>query len=247
MANRRIGDKVRIAGDYQYRAYYRGPVAQRSWHRFKIQAALEKTSFRDGATILDAGCGSGVVSAVVAKAHPNLNVIGLDGNPDAVAFCEQQWGHLRNVKFIRGEIDHLEAFETTSLDCIIFLEVIEHITEEQAQEVLSSFYRMLKPAGQLIISTPNRKSMWQLIEGTMDLLRLSPRMKDAQHEKLYSTAELMALAKVAGFQLTEMHTINLFAPWVSVLSEKLGQRVNRWELGRGSAAGPLIVCSFKRT
>jgi hypothetical protein len=71
-------------------------------------------------------------------------------------------------------------------------------------------------------------------------------MKDAQHEILYSTAELTALGKASGFQPTAIHTINLFAPWVSVMSEKLGQRVNKWEISRNQKAGPLTVCRFDK-
>src|SRR5882762_8052469 len=92
--NNRTGDKITIGGDYQYNAFHKGSAPQRCWHRFKLNAAMENLDIRPGKHILDAGCGSGMLAALIAKENPSVQVTGLDGNADAITFCKQQWKHL---------------------------------------------------------------------------------------------------------------------------------------------------------
>ncbi len=46
-----------------------------------------------------------------------------------------------------------------SFDVIIAAEVVEHILEEEIEEVLNTFRRYLKPGGLLIVTTPNNEDL----------------------------------------------------------------------------------------
>lgn len=244
--NRRTGDKITIAGDYQYKAFFTGPAPQRFWHRCKIAEAIGHTSVAPGQSVLDAGCGSGMLTSMVAGANPLVRVTGLDGNPEAIRFCRIQWGHLENARFIEGYIDELTQWPDAGTDAIAFLEVLEHITDEQAIGVLSEFHRILKPGGVLVISTPNRKSLWPLQETIMDALHLTPRLKETQHERLYSANQLAELARSQGFLPRSRQTILFLAPWLAALSQKMAFVVHRWESKRDWLPGSLLLHTFSK-
>jgi len=241
-ANRRTGDKIAISGDYQYNAFYHGSALQRYWHRFKLATAIKNLDPKDGDQVLDAGCGSGILSALIAS--PFVWVTGLDGNPDAIAFCRQKWGHLPNTRYLLGPIDHLRQFADNSFDGIAFLEVVEHLTGAQAANVISEFHRILKPAGVLVLSTPNRKSPWPLLEKVMDLLHLAPNQGREQHEKLYSGRELEALARSAGLIPVKRQRINFIAPWLAAVSKKWAEKMHAWESRQHHLPGCLLVYTF---
>ena len=45
---------------------------------------LEKTNFQDGDYFVDIGCNVGLISLIVAKLKPNINVLSYDPNPIAI-------------------------------------------------------------------------------------------------------------------------------------------------------------------
>lgn len=242
--NRRTGDKIAISGNYQYNAYYHGRALQRFWHRFKINTAIKDLDIQPGKNILDAGCGSGMLSAMIAMDNPSVRVTGMDGNTAAIAFCKQQWEHLPNAQFVPGQIDELQKFPDASLDGIAFLEVIEHITTQQATRVLHEFYRILHTGGLLVVSSPNRKSLWPLLESIMDTFRLAPNLKLDQHEQLYSGSELLELARQNGFTPARCQRINFIAPWAAILFPIFAERIHAWETRQTWLPGPLLLYTF---
>ena len=255
--NKRTGDRIPIPGDYQYHALCSGSAPQRFWHRFKLATAIQnlalnrKNSFpapneRPDLHILDAGCGSGMLAALIAEQDPSIKLTGLDANPAAIAFCREKWQHLTNVRFVQGQIDDLQQFPHATFDRISFLEVIEHLTAPQAGRVLGEFHRILDSGGLLVISTPNRKSLWPFLEFVMDTFRLAPRLSGDQHEKLYSGSELLDLARNYGFTAIRRQRINFLAPWFAAISPKLALKAHDWEAKQHALPGPLLVYTFRK-
>lgn len=244
--NRRTGDRIAIPGDYQYEAFHTGSTFQRFWHRFKLAAAIQNLRLRPENNVLDAGCGSGMLAALIAAENPSIRLTGLDANPAAIAFCREKWQRLPNVRFVQGQIDDLQQFPDAAFDRISFLEVIEHLAASQADRVLGDFYRILEPGGLLVVSTPNRNSAWPLLELIMDTFRLAPHLGGDQHEKLYSGSELFELGRKNGFTPVGRQRINFFAPWIAPLSSKLAQKTNDWETKQRWLPGPLLVYTFRK-
>jgi SAM-dependent methyltransferase len=103
-----------------------------------------------GKRVLDAGCGTGYGSAELAQAADS--VVGVDRAAEAIDFARANYG-LPNLRFEQASCDAL-PHPGGSFDLVVAFEVIEHL--ERWREFLLEVRRVLAPAGQLIISTPNK-------------------------------------------------------------------------------------------
>ena len=164
-----------IPGDYQYRALYHGNPVQRLWHKAKLELIREVALPEPGERVLDAACGSGVISDFLAS--NGANVTGVDLNPDAINFAKRQFER----PGIRFECASLFEFTGGPFDRIYCLEAIEHFPETEISGLLTRFSRLATPGARLFVTTPNYASLWPLIEWILDTFKLTPRLKDEQH------------------------------------------------------------------
>lgn len=107
--------------------------------------------FAKGKTVLDAGCGAGYGANILAR-HGAKKVYGVDIEPEAINYSHAHYRR-NNIVFSRGDLAKLD-FPDKYFDTIIAFEVIEHTKDIAA--VLTDFYRLLKPGGKLVVSTPNK-------------------------------------------------------------------------------------------
>jgi len=99
--------------------------------------------------VVDLGCGRGFMLEMLREA--GIDVVGVDHNPSALAFCRQ-----KSLPVIEGDvISYLETVEDGSLGGIFMGHVIEHLTPIQMLELLNLCSRTLAPGGCLVVETPN--------------------------------------------------------------------------------------------
>jgi SAM-dependent methyltransferase len=103
-----------------------------------------------GKRVLDAGCGTGYGSAELVRSA--LSVVGADISTDAVAFAREHY-RLPSLSFEQASCTALPHPDGT-FDLVVAFEVIEHLA--RWFEFLREVRRVLAPAGQLIVSTPNK-------------------------------------------------------------------------------------------
>lgn len=224
MTRRRDGDAIAIPGDYQARAMESPRATQRFWHAAKLRLIDRVAPPRSGARVADAGCGSGVVAAHLAKTA--ADVIGFDSNPAAVSYATSAFASAR-LRFVLGPFDRL--IDEGPFDQIYCLEVIEHLYEEQAIDTLRVFARAAAPDAELFLTTPNARSAWPLIEWALDRLALVPTLDEAQHLTMFSAGTLTRALETAGWSVRELGTFNGVAPFVAPLSERLALAAERAE------------------
>ncbi len=224
---RRTGDTVAIAGSYQFNAATTGNSVQRFWHANKTRTIDRYLPPRRGDTVLDVGCGSGVVASFLAKS--GARVRGYDGSEEAIAFAKTTFER-PGLSFHRGLVDqHFELEQP--VDKIYCLEVLEHIHHDQGQQMLRHFHRCLKPGGAVYLTTPNYRSPWPLIEWTLDRCHLVPRLDGEQHVAKYHRSTLGQLSVSVGFTVERIASTCLVAPWLAPISWRLAQRVEAVETG----------------
>ncbi len=101
-----------------------------------------------GKTVLEAGSGEGYGADMIAGVA--TKVTGLDYDESAVAHVRARYPR---VEMIQGNLAALPLADE-SVDVVVNFQVIEHLWD-QAQ-FLRECLRVLRPGGELLISTPNR-------------------------------------------------------------------------------------------
>lgn len=101
------------------------------------------------AKILDFGCGLGDFISICLK--KNRQVYGYDISSYAARFAAKKY----KIKVLSKNAS-LGLFPVNYFDAIVCFDVIEHLTN--FKDIISYFYRWLKPNGYLFITTPNISS-----------------------------------------------------------------------------------------
>jgi len=170
------------------------------WNKYEVAHDDEdratfgaKTGFSldelDGLKVLDAGCGGGRYSKIVAEAGGN--VVGAD-HSSAVEKARALCGHLDGVQFLQGDLKRL-PLEPASFDRAFSIGVMHHDSNTKA--VFDSVARMVKPGGKLAVWLYRRNQFWQ--EAINNALRR--RTVDMPPERLERWCRLGA--KVGGWPL----------------------------------------------
>ena len=105
-------------------------------------------SKKEGITILDIGCGGGLVSIPLSKV--GYDVTGLDASSENIKVAQSRNS---KAKFICSSAEQL-CEEGNKYDVVLALEVVEHV--DNIDLFLNSCVKLLKKNGILIVSTINR-------------------------------------------------------------------------------------------
>ena len=118
-------------------------------HRYAYAAA-----FGAGKRVLDAACGEGYGSALLARA--GADVTGIDISAETVAHARLRYTGTDGLRFAQADVTQLDHLDAASFDLIVSFETLEHV---QAQErMVAGFRRLLAPGGLLLISSPDKRT-----------------------------------------------------------------------------------------
>jgi len=132
---------------YYERGYYAGLATE---PRFREVLAL--AGRLRGERLLDIGCGDGAFTTLLRDAVGAGEVVGVDIAPAAVTAARQQ-----GVNAICLDIEQNPLpFDAAYFDMVYCGEIIEHLFNPD--HLLQEVYRVLKPAGTCILTTPNLAS-----------------------------------------------------------------------------------------
>lgn len=239
---RRDGDAVEISGDYQARALESRWAAQRFWHAAKVRLLDRVAPVPAGARAADAGCGSGVIANHLALRA--REVVGFDANPRAIDFARGAYPR-PNLRFVLGPFERM--VDEGPFDHIVCCEVIEHLYPEQAEETLAIFARSAAPGATLLLTTPNFRSLWPVIEWLLDRSGLVPTLDEAQHLTLFSRSLLRSCCERAGWVVEELGAFNGLAPFLAPISEGLARGEEHLEFAaRAWIPANLLYCRARR-
>ena len=130
--------------------------------RFEIWESLIKDYSKASGRVIDVGCGTGVFSFLAAKY--NQSVFGIDGSAEMVECCrkkQSEYGQL-DTSFAQCRIKDIPRLVNHRADLVLCSSVLEYVGElDEAVRVLGS---LLHPEGTLIVSMPNRKSLYRGFE-----------------------------------------------------------------------------------
>lgn len=100
--------------------------------------------------VLDAGCGSGIVTRYLAETFPSAEVRGCDGAAERVKQAASAASAHRNVGIDHEDLTAL-SYGDGHFDAIVCRFVLQHMTPKIRDQALSELYRVLAPGGTLRI------------------------------------------------------------------------------------------------
>ncbi len=113
-----------------------------------------------GPMVLDVGCGSGRIAMELAGR--NAIVFGTDISERMIRYAKRTADTSASpVRYTRGSATSL-PYRNSTFDVVVSASVVEWI--DQDQQAILEMARVLKPGGKILISVPNRKSFFRLLE-----------------------------------------------------------------------------------
>ena len=172
-----------------------GWIVETLARRFRAEGAAPLA----GRTILDVGCGAGLLSEPLSRI--GARVTGLDPAPSAIAAAR---AHAEatgaDLTYRAGTVEDL-AQEGAKFDAVLAMEVVEHV--ENVPAFVATAASLVAPGGVLCISTLNRtaKSFALAIVGAEYVLRWLP-VGTHRWEQFVTPLELTGALRRAGFVVT---------------------------------------------
>ncbi len=142
-------------------------------------------------TFLDLGCNRGSYLTDYTAGTG----IGVDISLPVLRIAKQR----NRAHYLQGDAQQLSFIKSGSIDCILCSEMIEHVL--QPEHVIAECYRILRPGGRLLLTTPNyrrKRPTWVSI-GEMQNFGVSGVDGNAYFHTAFRPEELAQMAEKSGF------------------------------------------------
>ncbi len=159
-----------------------------------------------GGTLLDAGCGSGIVSVLATEGR--VDPTGLDASP---AFIDVAREKCPSGQFLVGDLGHDLPFDSEAFDGVVFCNSLQFVANPAA--AVRETARVLRPGGRVAIAVFDIEARCQGSTPISAILSLLPKPDPgAPGPFSLSNAEtLEALVDDAGLRSEGIHTVE--SPW----------------------------------
>jgi SAM-dependent methyltransferase len=113
------------------------------------QDLVEQAEIRRGFRILDIGCGTGSLVALISRLHPDAEVVGLDPDPKALARAKRKARRAgTSARFDQGCSDEL-SYPGAAFDRVFSSFMLHHLGSDEKRRTLKEVCRVLEPNGSL--------------------------------------------------------------------------------------------------
>ena len=171
--------------------------------------ALLRDVLPAGATVLDAGCGTG--DLVAALAEDGHETVGMDVSGSAVERASERHPDLR---FLRHPVEELPwPLDGRSFDAVVSFEVVEHLL--RPRRLLEGARAVLRPGGGLALTTPYHGRVKNLAVAALAFDRHFA--VDGDHVRFFSDRALRRLLTETGFTVERVrHYGRIWGLWAGV-------------------------------
>lgn len=163
---------------------------------------IEQAAPLRDASVLDVGCGGGILSE--AMANRGAQVLGIDLSQAVLDVAELHALEAKlAIQYRAVAAEELAAAQPDSFDLVTCMEMLEHVPDPAA--TLAALAKLVKPGGDVIVSTLNRKPLAFAVAilGAEYITRMLPR---GTHEylKFIRPSELARWGREADLNLLDL-------------------------------------------
>ncbi len=194
---------------------------QSRWHHDKfarIRAELEP------GTLLDIGCGPGTfIGSLSSEAH----AIGVDISEQQILYAREHNGGTGRTFTVCGEPPF--DFADDTFDTVTLIELIEHLEHDHCVTLLKEARRVLKPGGDMFVSTPDYSGLWPYLETLVN--RLGDVSYEDQHITRFNKSMMRNLLETAGLEVSWIENYQFLSPFAAAFGWKAADLAHAMEPG----------------
>jgi SAM-dependent methyltransferase len=152
------------------------------WFRSRAQLVVWalRRHFPGAHSLLEIGCGTGNVLALIRESSPLLRIVGAEAHAEGLALAARRVPGAELLQMDARRIPYRDEF-----DVVGAFDVIEHVEEDE--DVLRGMFAACRAGGGVLITVPQHPWLW------------SYRDEFARHRRRYRRAELLRKLAAAGF------------------------------------------------
>ena len=155
-----------------------------------------------GKTVIDVGCGGGILAESMAKKKAKVTGIDLSEKALKVADLHSLESGVE-VRYEKIAAEEMAEREAGQFDVVTCMEMLEHVPDPSS--IIRACKKLVKPGGHVFFSTINRnpKAYLFAVVGAEYLLQMLPKGTH-DYQKFITPAELSQDIRNAGLQLNSM-------------------------------------------
>lgn len=111
-------------------------------------------------TVLDVGCGYGLLSNLLALTSPERYVIGVDLSSERIRVAQRTVDSRKNIRFLRKDVEDLELREC---DAMVMTDFLHHIPYKLQENLLVSWHQRLARGTLLLIQEHDNRPWWKYL------------------------------------------------------------------------------------
>jgi len=162
---------------------------------------LKELAPKPGQTVLDIGYGTGSFAVMVKRTCPEARIIGIDPDPEVRRIAEAKARKTNvSIELITafGD-DTIDSLAQETIDVVTCSLVLHQCSQEMKVGILDNAYKMLRPAGRLLISDYGEQRTL-----LMSMLFNQVRMVDGYEDtKANKEGRILQMIDAAGFDNVE--------------------------------------------
>lgn len=113
----------------------------------------------EGKTIVDVGSSIGWLEEELLKYRPK-KIVGIEPDPGAVNFAKRK---IKAAQFFIGSAEDI-PLSSSFADIVTMFDVLEHVPKDKEHLAVKEAFRVLKPKGKLVLSTPNYHLLTNILD-----------------------------------------------------------------------------------